>query len=168
MDFASNIEYCANMSDIVELDTIDRKILRIIQQDASLAIHEIADQVGLSTNPCWRRIRRMEDVGLIERRVAILNPARLGLGVTVFVAIRTDKHNPEWLSLFAEGVQRIPEILECHRMSGDVDYLLKIAVRDIAHYDRVYQQLIASIPGLSDVSSTFSMERLKYRTALEV
>ncbi len=110
----------------------------------------------------------MEASGLIEGRVAIVNAARLGLGVTVFVTIRTDKHNPEWLDNFAAGINAIPEILECHRMSGDVDYLLKVVVADIAHYDRVYQALIAQVPGLSDVSSTFSMERLKAGTALPV
>ena len=150
------------------MDTIDRRILGIIQRDATLSIHQIGDQVGLSTNPCWRRIKRMEDEGIIESRVAILNPAKLGLGVTAFVSIRTDKHTPEWLDSFASGVRAIPEIIECHRMSGDVDYLLKIAVSDIAHYDRIYQQLIATVPGLSDVSSTFSMERLKYGTSLPI
>jgi Lrp/AsnC family transcriptional regulator len=153
---------------MAELDPIDRKILHLIQRDASLSVQEIADQVGLSANPCWRRIKIMEASGLIERRVALVNAAKLGLGVTVFVTIRTDKHNPEWLASFAEGIAAIPEILECHRMSGDVDYLLKVVVADIAHYDRVYQALIAKVPGLSDVSSTFSMERLKDGTALPV
>jgi Lrp/AsnC family transcriptional regulator len=152
----------------VELDSIDRKILGIIQEDATLPIHEVGQRVGLSTNPCWKRIKRMEECGLIERRVAIVNPAKIGLGVTAFVTIRTDKHNPEWLGLFAKAVREIPEIIECHRMSGDVDYLLKIAVSDIAHYDRIYQKLISTVSGLSDVSSTFSMERLKYGTALPV
>lgn len=156
------------MAEKAELDSIDCRILRIIQLDASLSIHEIADQVGLSNNPCWRRIKQMEKAGVIDRRVALLNPDKVGLGVTAFVSIRSDKHNPEWLAIFAEGVQRIPEIIECHRMSGDVDYLLKIMVSDIAHYDRIYQQIISTIPGLSDVSSTFSMERLKHGTALEV
>ncbi len=153
---------------MAELDPIDRQILHLIQRDASLSVQEIADQVGLSANPCWRRIKIMEASGLIERRVALVNAAKLGLGVTVFVTIRTDKHNPEWLASFAEGIAAIPEILECHRMSGDVDYLLKVVVADIAHYDRVYQALIAKVPGLSDVSSTFSMERLKAGTALPV
>jgi Lrp/AsnC family transcriptional regulator len=156
------------MSTSLEIDAIDRRILGIIQQDTTLSISDIGQQVGLSSNPCWRRIKRMEDAGIIERRVAILNSAKLGLGVTAFVSIRTDKHTPEWLASFAEGVRSIPEIIECHRMSGDVDYLLKIAVSDIAHYDRIYQHLIAAVPGLSDVSSTFSMERLKYGTALAV
>ena len=153
---------------MTEIDPIDRKILHLLQRDASLSVQDIADLVGLSSNPCWRRIKMMEASGLIERRVALVNAAALGLGVTAFVTIRTDKHNPEWLASFAAGINAIPEIMECHRMSGDVDYLLKIVVADIAHYDRVYQALIAQVPGLSDVSSTFSMERLKAGTALPV
>ena len=156
------------MSKNVKIDAIDRRILEIIQRDASHSIQDIGEQFGLSTNPCWRRIKRMEDAGIIERRVAILNPVKLGLGVTAFVSIRTNKHTPDWLASFAAGILGIPEIIECHRMSGDVDYLLKIAVADIAHYDRIYQELIAVVPGLSDVSSTFSMERLKYGTALAI
>lgn len=156
------------MKTSVEIDALDVRILGIIQQDATVSIQQIGEQVGLSTNPCWRRIKRMEDAGIIDRRVAILDPAKVGLGVTAFVTIRTDNHNPEWLKLFANGVRAMPEIIECHRMSGDVDYLLKIMVGDIAHYDQIYQQLISSVPGLSDVSSTFSMERLKHGTALKI
>ena len=156
------------MSKNIKIDAIDRRILEIIQRDATHSIQDIGEQVGLSTNPCWRRIKRMEDAGIIERRVAILNPVKLGLGVTAFVSIRTNKHTPDWLASFAAGILSIPEIIECHRMSGDVDYLLKIAVANIAHYDRIYQELIAAVPGLSDVSSTFSMERLKYGTALAI
>jgi Lrp/AsnC family transcriptional regulator len=155
------------MTNKLEIDAIDKRILGILQQDATLSIQQIGERVGLSTNPCWRRIKRMEDAGVIERRVALLNPSMLGLATTVFVTIRTNRHDPEWLESFANGIARIPEILECHRMSGDIDYLLKIAVQDISHYDRVYQQLIKSVSGLSDVSSTFSMERLKYGTALD-
>jgi Lrp/AsnC family transcriptional regulator len=156
------------MSNILEIDAIDRKILRLIQQDATLAIQEIGRQVGLSANPCWRRIKRMEEAGLIERRVALLDPARLGLGLTSFVAIRTSNHSAQWLDAFAKGIGDIPEIIECHRMSGDTDYLLKVVVADISDYDRVYQALIGCVPGISDVSSAFSMERLKYGTALPV
>jgi Lrp/AsnC family transcriptional regulator len=156
------------MGNILEIDAIDRKILRLIQQDATLAIQEIGRQVGLSGNPCWRRIKRMEEAGLIERRVVLLDPARLGLGLTSFVAIRTSNHSAQWLDAFAKGVGDIPEIIECHRMSGDTDYLLKVVVADIRDYDRVYKALIGCVPGISDVSSAFSMERLKYGTALPV
>jgi Lrp/AsnC family transcriptional regulator len=150
----------------MELDSIDWAILGELQRDASLPIQAIGERVGLSTNPCWRRIKRMEESGVIARRVALLDPAKAGLPTTVFVAIRTTRHDPEWLTAFADGIASIPEILECHRMAGEVDYLMKIAVRDIAHYDRIYQQLIAAVPGLSDVSSTFSMEAMKSTTAL--
>ncbi|MBL8224243.1 MAG: Lrp/AsnC family transcriptional regulator [Chromatiales bacterium] len=150
------------------LDSIDRHILEILQADASLSVNAIGERVGLSANPCWRRIRRLEEAGVIERRVAIVDQAAIGLPMTAFVSIRTDKHNAEWLDTFARGVRSIPEIVECHRMSGDVDYVLKVVVRDIAHYDRVYRRLIAEVPGLSDVSSTFSMERLKFSTVLDL
>ncbi len=156
------------MSDKVEMDSIDRHILGILQEDAALPLQSIAERVGLSANPCWRRIKRLEAAGVIERRVALVNPAAVGLDVTAFVSIRTNQHNAAWLESFARGVQGIPEIVECHRMSGDIDYLLKVVVRDIQHYDRVYRRLIAAVPGLSDVSSKFSMERLKYGTRLEL
>ncbi len=151
-----------------KLDSIDRKILAILQQDTTLSIQDIADQVGLSANPCWRRIRQMEAAGVIAARVALVDPQAVGLGVTAFVMVRTGQHDRAWLERFASAVATIPEILECHRMSGDVDYLLKIIVADIAHYDRVYQRLITLVPGLSDVSSTFSMEQMKYGTAIDL
>lgn len=150
----------------MQLDAIDWAILDVIQVDASAPIHAIGEKVGLSTNPCWRRIRRMEEAGVIAKRVALLNPAMVGLTTTVFVAIRTAHHDSAWLDAFAAAIATIPEITECHRMAGEVDYLLKLIVRDIAHYDRIYQRLIAAVPGLSDVSSSFSMEALKVTTAL--
>jgi Lrp/AsnC family transcriptional regulator len=156
------------MDQTVTLDSIDRHILEILQTDASLSVSAIGERVGLSANPCWRRIRRLEETGVIRRRVAIVDQEAIGLPITAFVSIRTDKHNAEWLATLAKGVRAIPEIVECHRMSGDVDYVLKVVVRDIAHYDRVYKRLIAEVPGLSDVSSTFSMERLKFSTALDL
>ena len=150
----------------MELDNLDWAILGELQRDASLPIQSIGERVGLSTNPCWRRIKRMEEAGVIARRVAILDPVAVGLPTTVFVSIRTARHDPEWLEAFASGIAAIPEITECHRMAGEVDYLLKLSVRDIAHYDRIYQRLIAEVPGLNDVSSSFSMEALKMTTAL--
>lgn len=145
----------------MKLDSKDKAILEILQHDATLSIQEIGDRVALSANPCWRRIRHMEEAGIIERRVAVVNPAALGLAMTVFVSIRISAHDRGWLDRFAAAIRTIPEIVECHRMSGDVDYLLKMLVRDIRHYDRVYQRLISEVPGLSDVSSTFSMEQMK-------
>jgi Lrp/AsnC family transcriptional regulator len=149
-----------------KLDSIDWEVLRILQQDASLAVHEVGDRVGLSSNACWRRIKRLEELGVIARRVALLDPAKIGLNTTVFVAIRTGRHDPDWLDAFSRGIATIEEITECHRMAGDVDYLLKLTVCDIAHYDRIYRKLIATVPDLSDVSSSFSMEKLKSTTAL--
>ena len=156
------------MDQKTSLDAIDRHILEILQTDASLSVSVIGERVGLSTNPCWRRIRRLEETGVIKRRVAIVDQEAIGLPLTAFVSIRTDKHNAEWLATLAKGVRAIPEIVECHRMSGNVDYVLKVVARDIAHYDQVYKRLIAEVPGLSDVSTTFSMERLKFSTALDL
>lgn len=154
------------MADNTQLDPIDWAILDILQRDASLPVHAIGEQVGLSTNPCWRRIRRMEDAGIIEKRVALLDAAKVGLGTTVFVTIRTKHHDPEWLMAFSDGIAAIDEIVECHRMAGDIDYMLALQVRDIADYDRIYQRLIEKVPGLADVTASFSMERMKHTTAL--
>lgn len=155
------------MSKKIEIDDIDRRILSALQHDATLSIQDIADAVGLSSNPCWRRIKRLEEEGIIARRVALVDPKRVGLSATVFVIIRTTRHDKDWLASFAAGVNKLPEIVECHRMSGEMDYLLKVMVRDIDHYDRVYQRLIDLVPGLGDVSSAFSMEALKHTTAID-
>lgn len=149
-----------------QLDAIDWAILGVLQSDAALPVHEVGERVGLSSNACWRRIRRLEDTGVIARRVALLDADKLGLATTVFVAIRTNRHDPQWLEAFSRGIALIDEVIECHRMAGDVDYLLKLVVQDIAHYDRIYRKLIAAVPDLADVSSTFSMERMKATTAL--
>ena len=154
------------MTDFTQLDSIDWAILQVLQRDASLPVHEVGDRVGLSSHACWRRIKRLEESGVIAARVALLDPERLGLGTTVFVAIRTQRHDPAWLEAFSNGIAAIDEISECHRMAGDVDYLLKLVVRDIAHYDRIYRKLIAAVPDLADVSSSFSMEKMKATTAL--
>ena len=148
-----------------DLDSIDLAILHQLQTDCSRSVQEIGQQVGLSQSPCWRRIRRLEELGVIGRRVALVAPEKVGLGVTVFLTVRTNQHNEAWLENFARAVSRIPEIVECYRMSGDVDYLLKILASDIADYDRIYKKLIGSAE-LYDVSSSFAMEPLKYTTAL--
>lgn len=153
---------------MVELDKIDRNIIGILQRDATVSVQDIAGQVGLTNNPCWRRIKRLEEQGVIERRVAIVNPKAIGLGITAFVSIRIDSHNQQWLTSFADSIEQISEIIECHRMTGDVDYLLKVLVRDLEHYDNVYQELITRVSGLSGVSSTFSMEQLKRETVVDV
>ena len=147
------------------MDALDKKILAALQRDASLPLSDIAEKVGLSTTPCWRRIKALEDAGVIKGRVAVLEAAKLNLGVTVFVAIRTQHHNDEWLQKFARAVADIPEIIGLYRMAGDVDYLMKVVVPDIEGYDAVYKRLIAKID-LSDVSSTFVMETIKETTAL--
>jgi Lrp/AsnC family transcriptional regulator len=147
------------------LDPIDRRILAILQHDATVSVADVAERVGLSTTPCWKRIKRLEQVGIIERRVAILNRDLLGLGVTVIVAIRTARHSEEWLETFATGVAAIPEVVEFYRMSGEIDYLLKVVARDIADYDRIYRKL-TRVADLHDVSSSFAMQEIKSTTAL--
>jgi Lrp/AsnC family transcriptional regulator len=147
------------------LDKIDRKILAILQKDATIPVAEIGRKVGLSTTPCWRRIQKMEEDGVIRRRVAILDPFKVNAGVTVFVSVRTNEHSDTWLRKFAAAVEDFPEVVEFYRMSGEVDYLLRIVVPDIAAYDAFYKKLIGRI-ALTDVSSSFAMEQIKYTTAL--
>lgn len=152
-------------SKIEKLDNTDKKILTILQQDATIPVAEIGRKIGLSTTPCWRRIQKMEEEGIIQRRVVILDPAKVNASVSVFVAIRTSEHSNEWLDKFSKVVEGFPEVVEFYRMSGDVDYLLRVVVSDIAAYDDFYRRLIAKI-SLNDVSSSFSMEQIKYTTAL--
>ncbi len=147
------------------LDAIDRRLLAALQQDSSQSVSELADRVGLSKNPCWRRVRRLEDDGYIRRRVALLDASRLNCGLTAFIAVRTDRHNPEWSEAFSKAVADIPEIVGAFRMTGDTDYLLHAVVPDMKAFDALYQRLIARID-LSDVSSSFVMEEIKQTTAL--
>ena len=147
------------------LDALDRAILDALQHDAARSIQQIASSVGLSQNACWRRIKQMEAAGWIRGRVALLDPEALGVGVTVFVSIRTTQHSEAWLTRFARGVREIPEVVELYRMSGEVDYLARVLVRDIAEYDRIYKRLI-EVADLHDVSSSFAMECIKHTTAI--
>lgn len=147
------------------MDAIDRKILEVLQVDAETPVATIAERVHLSVTPCWRRIQKLKEAGVIRRQVAICDPAKLNLGVTVFVSVRTNQHSQAWLEKFAKGVKEIPEVVELYRMSGDVDYLLRVVVPDIAGYDAVYKRLIRAAD-LYDVSSSFAMEQMKYTTAL--
>jgi Lrp/AsnC family transcriptional regulator len=150
---------------VLELDSIDKRILKLLQEDASLSLAELSERVSLSQTPCWRRLQKLRESGVIRKQVALLDPASVNVGVTVFVAVRTTEHTPQWLERFAKGVSDIPEVLEVYRMSGDVDYLLRVVVPDIAGYDAVYKKLIKAVP-LHDVSSSFAMECIKYSTAL--
>jgi Lrp/AsnC family transcriptional regulator len=147
------------------MDRLDRKILRLLQENSTLAVADVAKKVGLSTTPCWRRIQKLEEDGVIQRRVAVLDPVKVNASVTVFVSIRTSAHSLEWLKRFSEVVQEFPEVVEFYRMSGDVDYLLRVVVPDIAAYDAFYKRLIAKIE-IRDVSSSFAMEQIKYTTEL--
>jgi Lrp/AsnC family transcriptional regulator len=147
------------------LDAIDVKLLRALQADASLSVGALAEQVNLSRSACWRRIKELEDRGVIRSRVTLLNGEQLGHDVTVIALVRTNRHDEKWLRNFTETLDGMPEVLEFYRMSGDVDYLLKIVARDIKDYDRIYRRLISKVD-LLDVSSSFVMETLKWTTEL--
>ena len=147
------------------IDDIDMRILEALQKDASQSVSDIAKRAGVSTTPCWRRIQRLEAEGVISKRVALLDRAQLNAAVTVFIAVRTSKHTVEWLEKFRKVVKDIPEIVDFYRMSGEIDYLLKAYVPDIASYDALYKKLIAKIE-LSDVTSMFAMEELKATTEI--
>lgn len=149
------------------MDRIDRKLLALLQEDSTLSIAQMSERVGLSQTPCWKRIQRLEADGVIQRRVALLSPERLGLGLTVFVSIEAGNHSPEWLARFAEWVAGRPEVTEVHRMAGDVDYLLRVVAADIAAFDGFYKRLIEAVP-VKNVSSRFSMERVKFTTAYPI
>ena len=147
------------------MDSIDRKILRELQRDCSGSIAEIADRAGVSQTPCWRRIKKLEEAGYIKQRVALLDQDLLNLGMTAYVMIKTSHNDDSWLARFSEGVSLIPEVIEIHRMAGDIDYLLKIVATDMSDYDRIYKRLI-TVAELFDVSASFSMERIKSSTEL--
>ena len=149
------------------MDAIDRKILAVVQEDASLSVAEIGQRVGLSSTPCWKRLQRLEADRVITRRVALIDPEKIGLGITVFVSIETGDHSQEWLKRFAEVVGSMPEVMEFYRMAGDVDYMLRVVVHDMQSYDAFYKKLIATVP-LKNVTSRFAMERIKSTTALPI
>jgi Lrp/AsnC family transcriptional regulator len=149
------------------MDATDGKILQLLQTDASLTVKQIAAQIPLSVTPCWKRIQRLEAQGFIRSRVALLDPVKVNANVTVFVAIRTDHHSREWIECFDKVVNDLPEVMEAYRMSGEVDYLLRVAIDSIAAYDRFYKTLIDRIE-LSNITSSFAMEQMKYTTALPI
>jgi Lrp/AsnC family transcriptional regulator len=149
------------------MDAIDRKILLALQEDASLSVAEIGQRVGLSSTPCWKRIQRLEAEGVIQRRVAIVDQDKIGLGITVFVSVETDDHSQDWLRRFAETVSSMPEVMEFYRMAGDVDYMLRVVAADMQAYDAFYKRLIAALP-LKNVTSRFAMEKIKSTTMLPI
>ena len=148
----------------MNMDAIDRKIVALLQEDASLSLAQIAHRVGLSQSPCWKRIQKLEKDGIILKRVALLDPESVGVGLTVFVAVETGDHSTEWLSKFGRTVTAMPEVMEFHRMAGDIDYMLRVAVSNMAAYDAFYKRLIDAMP-LKNVTSRFAMERIKSTTA---
>jgi Lrp/AsnC family transcriptional regulator len=150
-----------------DMDAIDRKIVALLQDDASLSLAQIAHRVGLSQSPCWKRIQRLEKNGVILKRVALVNPESIGMGLTVFVSIETGDHSQAWLDRFAREVGAMPEVMEFYRMAGDVDYMLRVVVPDIQGYDMFYKRLIAAVP-LQNVTSRFAMEKIKATTALPI
>lgn len=146
------------------MDETDRKLLQLLQQDATLSIAQLGERVGLSATPCWKRIQKLEARGVITRRVALVDPERVGIGMAVFVEIEAGAHTPEWLECFSTGVAAMPEVMALYRMAGDIDYLLQVAVADMAEFDAFYKRLIAVAP-MKNVSSRFAMERMKHSTA---
>ena len=151
----------------MEIDDYDRRLLREIQSDSDWTEQELADLIGLSATPTARRLKRLAEAGIIRKHVALLDPEALGLQATLFIAVRTSRHDAEWLGRFAEGVRRMPEVVEFYRLSGDIDYLIKLCLPDVRAYDEVYKKLIAIAP-LSDVSASFAMEAIKNTTKLPI
>ena len=149
------------------MDETDRQILRILQVNCSMSVSDVAREVGLSPSPCWKRIKRLNNEGIIKRRIAVLNPETLGFGITAYVSIRTGEHSTEWLKKFSNTVTEMPEVMEFHRMAGDVDYMLKVMVTDIQAFDAFYKRLI-STSAINEVTSRFSMETIKDTTALPI
>jgi len=146
------------------MDDVDRKLLGLLQEDSTIGMSQLADRVGLSPTPVWKRIQKMEQAGVIARRVAIIEPEAIGIGLIVFVAIEAHEHTPEWLAAFAAALEAMPEVMDAYRMAGEVDYMLRVAVPDMAEFDGFYKRLIAAVP-LKNVTSRFAMERLKQTTA---
>jgi Lrp/AsnC family transcriptional regulator len=150
-----------------EIDTIDRRILAELQRDGTLSVDQLSERVSLSRNACWRRVKRLEEDGIITGRVALVDAEKIGLGLSVFILVRTSRHDPEWLKAFRDAVTSLPEITGVYRMSGDLDYVLRARVADVKAYDRLYQRLIAKV-AMSDVSASFVMEEIKETTAIPV
>ncbi len=150
----------------LSLDATDRALLALLQQDGTLSLSDLAEKVNLTTTPCWKRLKKLEESGVIEKRVALLSPEKVDLAFTAFVMIKTCDHSHDWYHHFVEVVSEFPEVMEFYRMAGEFDYMMKVQVKDMACFDLFYKKLVNSVQGLSDVTSTFAMEPLKYTTAL--
>jgi len=161
----NNVSWVHLFRELCSMDKLDRKILELLQQNGDLTAADIADRVGLSKAPCWRRIKKLQEDGVVKQTVALLDARALNVGTTVFVMLKTAKHNQAWFEKFVSVVRDIPEVTEIHRMSGDVDYLMRIVVPDIDAYDVVYKRLISAVEFL-DVSASFALETIKHTTAL--
>ncbi len=150
----------------MSIDKVDRKILAILQQDSTVSLNDIAEAVNLTTTPCWKRLKKLEELGVINKRVALLEPEALGLSLTVFVMIQTNDHSHEWYRKFVATVEEFPEVMEFYRMAGEYDYMMKVLAKDMNDFDQFYKKLVNSVDGLNNVTSTFAMESLKYTTEL--
>ncbi|PSV01573.1 Lrp/AsnC family transcriptional regulator [Photobacterium kishitanii] len=150
------------------LDSVDRTLLRLLQDDATMPLAELAEAVNLTTTPCWKRLKRLEEDGILRQRVALLDPVKLGIAFTAFVQIKTSNHSQDWFNHFVSTVTEFPEVMEFYRMAGEYDYMMKVQVADMQAFDNFYKKLVASVSDLTNVTSTFAMEPLKYTTALPV
>ncbi|KJG11162.1 transcriptional regulator [Photobacterium kishitanii] len=150
------------------LDSVDRTLLRLLQDDATMPLAELAEAVNLTTTPCWKRLKRLEEDGILRQRVALLDPVKLGIAFTAFVQIKTSNHSQDWFNNFVSTVTEFPEVMEFYRMAGEYDYMMKVQVADMQAFDNLYKKLVASVSDLTNVTSTFAMEPLKYTTALPV
>jgi len=152
----------------MDLDTTDKKIITLLQQDASLSLQQLADQLHLTSTPCWNRIKRLEQAGVIQKRVALIDPEKVGLELVAFVQIKTHQHSEDWLVDCVLQVKGFAQVLEFYRMAGDYDYLLKVIVKDMRSYDLFYHQLVNNVSGLTDVNTSFAMQQLKFTTELPI
>lgn len=148
------------------MDRVDKQLLAMLQKDSTLSLNELAEAVNLTSTPCWKRLKKLEESGVISQRVALLNPERLGLSFIAFVMVKTNDHSHEWYQRFVNTVEDFPEVMEFYRMAGEYDYMMKVLVKDMKNFDQFYKKLVNSVDGLNNVTSTFAMESLKYTTAL--
>ena len=148
------------------IDSVDRKILAMLQKDSTVSLNDIAEAVNLTTTPCWKRLKKLEEMGVITKRVALLEPETLGLSLTVFVLVQTNDHSHEWYRRFVATVEEFPEVMEFYRMAGEYDYMMKVLAKDMNDFDQFYNKLVNTVDGLNNVTSTFAMESLKYTTEL--